>query len=72
MILGNQRLAIQAALKMLRSPNREKRVVRIADTLHMDRIWVSEALIPEAESHPRVRVLEKPGELQFNEQGDLF
>jgi hypothetical protein len=73
MVLDNQKLAIQAALKMLLSVDREKlRVVRIADTLHIDTIEVSGPLLAEAETHPHVRVLDRARPLQFNVHGDLF
>ncbi|GHT82417.1 hypothetical protein FACS1894137_01250 [Spirochaetia bacterium] len=71
MVLANQRQAIQAALKMLLSVNREKlRIVRIQDTLHIGKIWVSEALLEEAGLG--IRVLEEASDLVFNTQGDLF
>jgi hypothetical protein len=73
MVLENQKLAIQAAIKMLLSVDREKlRVVRISDTLHIRRIQVSEALLGEAKAHPQVGVLGAPAELEFNSAGDLF
>jgi hypothetical protein len=73
MVLANQKQAIQGAIKMLLSVNREKlRIVRIQDTLHIDKIWISEALMEEARSHPGITVLEKLAEIVFNEQGDIF
>ena len=73
MVLPNQKLAIQAGIKMLLSVDRNNlRIVRIQDTLHIDKIWISEALVKEAREHPYVTVLEDPKELEFNEDGDLF
>jgi hypothetical protein len=73
MVLENQKLAIQAAIKMLLSADRERlRIVRISDTLHIRRIQVSEALFFEAKAHPQVEVLGTPVELEFNKAGDLF
>lgn len=73
MVLPNQKLAIQAAIKMLLSVDFDNlRVVRIADTLHIDKIWVSEALVDEAEKHPHVTVLGKPTEMTFDAEGNLF
>jgi hypothetical protein len=73
MVLANQKQAVQAAIKMLLSVDREKlRMVRIQDTLHIDKIWISEALLEEADRYPGVTVLEKPAEMLFNAQGDLF
>jgi hypothetical protein len=58
---------------MLLSVDREKlRIVRIEDTLHINKIWISETLMEEANSHPGVTVLEKPAEMVFNSRGDLF
>ena len=73
MVMENQELAIKAGLKMLLSVDRERlRVVRIPDTLHIDTIQVSEALLPEAEAHPGVTVLEGPSALPFDSRGNLF
>jgi hypothetical protein len=73
MIMGSQKQAILAALKMLPSAEPEKlRVVRIRDTLHIDTIWVSGALVNEADIYPGVTILEKPADMNFNAQGNLF
>lgn len=68
-----QRLAIQAALRgTLASDTRALRVARIPDTLHLQEIWLSEALVPEASAHPDLVVLSDPADLVFDEHGDLF
>ena len=73
MVLPNQKLAIQAAIKMLLSVDfANLRVARICDTLHIDKIWISEALVGEAERNPNVSLLGKPEEMVFDAEGNLF
>ena len=73
MILDNQKLAIQAAIKTASGADRKNiRIVRIQDTLHITRIQISEALLNEARSNPSIEILGVPQELSFNENGDLF
>jgi hypothetical protein len=35
-------------------------------------IYVSEALFDEVEAHPDMEFISEPGELEFDENGDLF
>jgi len=74
MVFDNQELAVKAAIKTLGrdSDRTHLRMARIRDTLHLDRIEISEALLPEAESAPAVRVLSAPDHWRFNDSGDLF
>jgi len=73
MIMDNQKLAIKAGIKCAVGADKDRlRVVRIRDTMHLDEIYISEALMLEARSNPSVEVLEEPQSLVFNESGDLF
>jgi hypothetical protein len=45
----------------------EARLVRIENTLKLGRIWVSEALLREAESNERLEILEQPRPMRFDE-----
>ena len=48
------------------------RIVRIANTMELSHIWVSEALVEEVKDHPH---MELDGELQdwgFDENGNLW
>lgn len=71
--LDNQRLALQAALRAtLTDDTTALRVVRIPNTLMLKEIYVSEALFDEVEAHPDMEFISEPGELEFDENGDLF
>jgi len=53
MVLPTEADCIKAALSMCgRGVDQPKRVVRIEDTLHPTRCWVSDALLAELPSHP--------------------
>ncbi len=72
-IAKNQKEAIQCAIKVaFRADKDHLRLVRIADTLHLEYIWISEALIEEAKKNPMLEILGEPQEMAFNENGDLF
>jgi len=47
-------------------------IVRLADTLHLDRIAVSPALLPALAGDPRFEVLGPPEPLAFDAAGNLF
>ena len=73
MILDNQRLAIQAAIKTSAgSEPKNVKLIRIRDTLHITEIEVSQGFIEQAKSTPGMEILEGPYDWAFNENGDLF
>ena len=73
MVLSNDRLAIQAAIKTCESIGPQgPRVVRIRNSAHVDEIFVSESLIPEVEKNPNLTLLGQPNSLQFDGEGNLF
>jgi hypothetical protein len=45
----------------------EARLVRIENTLKLERIWVSEALLGEIENDGRLEILEDPQPMRFDE-----
>ena len=72
MVLYNDKQAIQEALKSCNFIDRENpRVVRIVNTMEVGRIWISEALLPEALANPQVTVVGEPQEFPFDEEGNL-
>jgi hypothetical protein len=72
-VLESDREAIAACLKFCGNNDKTNpRVIRIRDTMHMDQIWVSEALIPEVLANPNMRIIGQPEELFFNDFGNLF
>jgi hypothetical protein len=70
--LPTDRALLRAAFVALGEPDpRKVRIVRIADTLQLGRMWISESLLPEARRNPRLRVIGDPTELKFDRKGDL-
>ena len=73
MVLESDREAISACLKYCGgNDKRHPRVVRIRDTMHMDEIWVSEALLDEVRANPYMEILRKAEEMVFNQDGNLW
>ncbi len=70
--LPDDRELFRAALAALGDPDPKRvRIVRIADTLHLGHLWISEGLLEEARRHPRVTVVGEPSPLRFDRTGDL-
>ena len=73
MILDNDRLAVQMALKSANYMDREHpRIVRIKHTMEMGTIWISEALLDEALIHPQITVCGELREMSFDENGNFM
>ncbi|MEW6635244.1 MAG: lactate racemase domain-containing protein [Actinomycetota bacterium] len=73
MVMESDRDAIAAALLMCAGIEPERaRIVRIENTLRLRRIQVSEALLGKVEANPRLRVVEPPRPLRFDEDGTLI
>ncbi|MDR1106898.1 MAG: lactate racemase domain-containing protein [Treponema sp.] len=72
-ILENDREAVQLALRTCvgHEPARP-RVIRIADSLHTETIFISEAMEEEARRDGRLEVLEGPCEWPFDAGGNLW
>lgn len=65
--------ALLAAIKTCNAKDLSKaRIVRIADTLHLGKLQISEALLEEALKLPGVTLLSAPKELGFDEAGNLL
>ena len=72
MIMDCDRLAIQAAIKTCNIRDVARvRVVRIPNTLHLERIEISEALIDEAMRNSAIEVGSAPGAWTFDAAGNL-
>lgn len=64
---------IQIALRTCNYIDRaHPRIVRIRDTMNLEQIEISEAMLPEAEASQHVEVLTQPEEWKFNEEGNLW
>jgi len=72
LIMENDRLAIQAAVKTCNALDMGAvRMVRIRDTLHLEEIRFSECLLPEARGNPRLSILGPPEDIRFDGEGNL-
>jgi hypothetical protein len=72
-IAANQREAIRLCIKTCNNIDRQNpRLIRIADTLHLGHILVSEALLPEVQNHSQMEILDKPFDMHFDKNGNLF
>lgn len=73
MVLDNQKLAIQAAIKTAAGADKEHiKLIRIRDTLHITEIEISEALLEQAKAIPQMEIIGDPYDLEFDENGNLF
>ncbi len=73
LIMDTEELAIRAAVRTLLHTDRDHvRMVRIQDTLHLGEIWISEALLPQAEAESCIEILSAPEPMRFDEKGNLL
>lgn len=73
MVMESDRDAIGACLKYNGGNDTiNPRVIRIHDTMHMNEIWVSEALLEEVRRHPNMEILSEPRPMEFNEMNNLW
>ena len=73
MVAGSKEDALRIALKTCNraAPGRQK-VVWIKNTLMLDEIIISEALLEEAKSHPQIEVIEPIGNVTFPQGEPVF
>ena len=72
MTFDTDREALEAALDSIGLiPPEKARVCWIPNTLHLAEIWLSEALVREAESHPDLEIESGPHPIDFDESGDF-
>ena len=73
MVLKNDKQAIQAAVKTCNSPTPGSiRLVRLKDTLCLDRFYISEALLPEFQQLANVEVCGRLAPFAFSATGSLL
>ena len=73
MVMEDDKLAIQTALKTLTDvDHRHIRMVYIKNTLSLDTVIISEALLKEAEGMKKVEIVEGPRPLRFDADGNLL
>jgi hypothetical protein len=72
MTMASDRLTIQAAVKTCNAEDAGRlRLVHIRNTLHLDMIRISEAMLEEAHQHPDIVVAGEPEEWKFDSFGNL-
>ena len=73
MVLEDDKLALQAALKTLTQIDKNHiRMVYIKNTLSLETIMVSEALLDQVRDRDDMEILEEPRDLRFDENGTLL
>ena len=71
-IVASDRECFQVALKTCNGIDKENpRVVYIQDTLHLEHILISEAMLPDALENPRLEVLRSAQPLVFDSSGNM-
>jgi hypothetical protein len=73
MVLASDREAICAAVKTSFARDLTKvRLVRVKDTLSLEEIYISEALLDEAKANPDIEICGSPEEMKFDAAGNLL
>lgn len=73
MVMDTDKLAVQLCLKTCTYIDRENpRVIRIRDTGHIEKIFISKAMLEEAGRTPGIEILGEPEPMKFDENGNLF
>lgn len=73
MNMPNDRTAIQAAVKTCESKTPDRiRMIRIPNTLRLEYIQISEAMLPELEKRDGIDILCEPEPFKFDDNGNLF
>jgi hypothetical protein len=72
MVLPSDRLALAAAILTCNAVGREPRVLRIADTLHLEHLWMSAPVLDELRNDDRILVIRPPGPWGFDARGNLL
>lgn len=73
MVMKNDKEAIQVCLKTCTNINRNNpRIVRISNTLELERIWLSEAYLQEIQKRDNIRIETKVEDLEFTNEGNLI
>jgi hypothetical protein len=72
-ILETDKEAVQLALRTCIGNDRDNpRIIRIADSLHTETIWISESMEGEAAANPRLQILTGPEPWPFDKDGNLW
>ena len=73
LIVDNERECIQTAMAIcLHMDAEHPRIILLKNSLEIEEILISEALVEEAKAQERLTILGEPFALEFDEQGDLL
>jgi len=73
MVMENDRQAIMAAIKTCIEIDTENiRIVRIKNTMNLEDIWISPALLIEAHRHSNIEVFDQPVPILFDSTGNII
>ena len=72
MVLSNDKLALQAAIfTAVGIDKTNPKIVRLKNTLNVEEIQLSQALLEDVKKYPELKVLEEPKELAFDNEGNF-
>lgn len=73
LIMDSDRRAIQACIQTCSGIDKmNPKIIRIPNSMHISRIWLSEAFYEEVKSNPNYSIQSEPVFLNFNDDGDLW
>ncbi len=73
MIVDNEREAIQTAMAICLDMDYEHpRIIMLKNSLEIEDMLISEALIPEAKTRKELTIVSEPFEIEFDENGDMI
>lgn len=72
-ILATDKQAIQAAVKtcIILDGRTEARIIRIANTLHIDELYISENMLEDAKANENIEILSDPEYIAFDENDNV-
>lgn len=71
-VLENERDVVRAAIKTSNALDlTQVRIVHIKDTLHLGEMYISAALLSEAQTLPQVTILTQPAAMAFDDNGNF-
>ncbi|MCB8889220.1 lactate racemase domain-containing protein [Vreelandella malpeensis] len=71
--MPDERTTLQAAVKTCGSHTPDAiGIMRIPNTLHLEYLYVSEALLPEVRKRPGIEVIHEPRPMRFDAEGQLL
>lgn len=72
-IMASDKRAIQAALKtcIILDGRQEARMIRIANTLHIENIYISANMLSDAHNNPNIEIISEPEQFIFDDEDNL-